>query len=293
MLGLDPEQQSRQEYFGRYVTKKSRGLEFGPSYRPTFPKRDGWKSQSVDHATRAELVQKYSSELEPYPHLLDQIEDVDFIFDGDLKNDTRALPRKLDFVVACHVIEHVPDILRFLMDVASLLKKDGYFFLAVPSRSMCFDFYRPLTTLGDVIACHHNPDVYAKKAFIDSRYYHANLNGKSAWSSQELISSSVVPTPTSDEEEILPLLRKLASREPRDTEYLDFHRWVFEESTLTDILEKLRLAELSDFEIVEASPGVGCEFLMVLKKIAKKKRSSTLAVAQGRMRSLPYFHGKN
>ena len=290
---LDPEQQSRQQYFGRYISKKSRGLEFGPSYRPTFPKRDGWRSQSVDHASRTELVQKYFSELEPYPHLIEQIEEVDFIFDGDVNDDISVLPQSLDYVVACHVLEHVPDLLNFLRDVASLLKNGGYFFLAIPSRSLCFDFYRPLSTLGDVIACHLAPDIYARKAFIDSRYFHANLYGKSAWTSEELTQETEEkPQPTSNEEDIGPLLKEYFSNEPRGMEYIDFHRWVFEEATLSDILEKLRQARLSEFNIVETAKGVGCEFLMVLKK-EPKKSSPKNGSAGGRMRSLPFLHSLN
>ncbi len=38
-----------------------RGIEIGPSYRPLCPKNQGWNTLVVDHATRAELVAKYTA----------------------------------------------------------------------------------------------------------------------------------------------------------------------------------------------------------------------------------------
>ena len=64
------------------LTKRDRILEIGPSFNPMVPKRDGWNSYSLDHATRDELVNKYG----PHGQPVNQIEDADFLWrDGDLK----------------------------------------------------------------------------------------------------------------------------------------------------------------------------------------------------------------
>jgi len=34
-----------------------RGLEYGPSYSPLFPKSEGWNVIIVDHASQADLIE--------------------------------------------------------------------------------------------------------------------------------------------------------------------------------------------------------------------------------------------
>ena len=36
-----------------------RALEYGPSYSPLFPKSKGWNVIIVDHASQADLIEKY------------------------------------------------------------------------------------------------------------------------------------------------------------------------------------------------------------------------------------------
>ena len=37
-----------------------RGLEYGPSYSPLFPVSEGWNIIIADHASQADLIQKYA-----------------------------------------------------------------------------------------------------------------------------------------------------------------------------------------------------------------------------------------
>jgi SAM-dependent methyltransferase len=59
-----------------------------------------------------------------------------------------------DFVLASHVIEHVPDAIGALLEWARVARR--YVFLIIPARTNEFDHARPLTTLEELIDRHAN-----------------------------------------------------------------------------------------------------------------------------------------
>ena len=63
-----------------------------------------------------------------------------------------------DWVMASHVIEHVPDVIGWLADVAELVADDGSLVLAVPDKRYTFDLHRPPTTVGQMLEAHLNRD---------------------------------------------------------------------------------------------------------------------------------------
>ena len=77
---------------------------------------------------------------------------VDFIWD-DGKPLREAIPANLvfDYVIASHVIEHAPDMIGWLRQVAGVLRTGGILSLAVPDKRFTFDEGRELTTLDQLL----------------------------------------------------------------------------------------------------------------------------------------------
>ena len=48
--------QSRHEFVSKHVSKYEKGIEIGPSYRPTFPKKDDWNIFIVDTMDKQDLI---------------------------------------------------------------------------------------------------------------------------------------------------------------------------------------------------------------------------------------------
>ena len=157
---MDEFQVSRRNVFENWVDRDSHGLEIGPSYRPTFPKAQGWQVLVVDHCDTAELVAKFRADPNVPSFMIDQIEPVDLVSSGATYSDIPGTPYNLDFVVACHVIEHTMDLIGFFNGMSDIVRLDGLLMLAIPSAHLSFDFYRPLSTLGDVIMAHRAPAEY-------------------------------------------------------------------------------------------------------------------------------------
>ena len=57
-----------------------------------------------------------------------------------------------DFFIACHVIEHVPNVIKAIATVCDRLKPGKPCFLVIPHRDYTFDRLRPVTTLQHFVA---------------------------------------------------------------------------------------------------------------------------------------------
>src|SRR5262249_55944812 len=57
----------------------------------------------------------------------------------------------LDFIIASHVLEHVPDPLGLFKECHRVLKDHGYFYLGLPDKNQTFDAPRMNTPLGHLV----------------------------------------------------------------------------------------------------------------------------------------------
>jgi len=63
----------------------------------------------------------------------------------------------LDFIVACHVIEHLRNPLRAIKLANAKLKAGGQLLLVVPDKERIFDRDRPITALDHIVADYESP----------------------------------------------------------------------------------------------------------------------------------------
>jgi SAM-dependent methyltransferase len=64
--------------------------------------------------------------------------------------------RKYDCVLASHCLEHIANPLRALYEWRRILSEDGLLLLILPNKDHTFDWRRPVTTLGHMIADYEN-----------------------------------------------------------------------------------------------------------------------------------------
>ena len=62
-----------------------------------------------------------------------------------------------DWIIASHVIEHIPDLISYFQQCEALLKPDGILSLIIPDKRYCFDYFSPISTTGNLL------DAYAEK----------------------------------------------------------------------------------------------------------------------------------
>jgi predicted SAM-dependent methyltransferase len=258
---------SRNEILLGYINPKGTGLEIGPSYNPVASKKDGYNVTIVDHLNTKSLRKKY---LEMGINV-ENIEDVDVVWhSGSLLNAVQK-PSHFDYIIASHLLEHIPNPILFLKDCNKLLKSDGVLVLALPDMRFCFDIYKPISNSGDWI-----------EAFIEEHtfhpprkhYYHyaysAKKGDKIAWDINCIDKLSI-------QGHSLSSAYHHAKDQFLNKSYKDIHGWFFTPESINLIFAELKSLNLIDFDIINITPTIGCEFFLSLKK-SSTNESSELAI---------------
>lgn len=125
------------------------GAEIGALCRPLVTRQDG-AVYYIDHANTEELRQKYKND----PNV-----DVNSLVEVDAVWGKRSLSealngKRVDYVIASHVIEHVPDLVGWLNEIRAILTPNGQLRLAVPDKRFTFDLMREESRLSDVLSAH-------------------------------------------------------------------------------------------------------------------------------------------
>ena len=120
---------------------RGRGLEVGALHQPLQVDRRLCEMSYADRWTREQAVARFP-ELEAF---FDQMVEPDLIVDVATDELTQIAAGEFDFLVANDVIEHLPNPIRFLRDLAAAMKPGAALFLAVPDRDFTFDVGRAVT----------------------------------------------------------------------------------------------------------------------------------------------------
>jgi len=217
------------------------GAEIGPLTTPLVSKAEG-EVIYVDHADTETLREKYRGD----PAVdVEAIVQVDAVWGDQTMAEALGPGRKVDYIVASHVVEHSPDLVSWLAELASVLRPGGSIRLAVPDRRFCFDYLREDSRLTDVLVAYFNrarrPQV---REVIDSEIYHRHVDLAGAWAGTVETVASLGPGE-------LERAFRFADR-ARQGEYVDVHCWAFTPCSFAAVMEQLgRLGLIS----------VACEWL--------------------------------
>lgn len=237
-----------------------KGLEIGPSFNPLLPKAQGYDVEVLDHLDAAGLREKYRGAGVD----LDAIEAVDHVSTGGSIAAAVGKASCFDFCIALHVIEHTVDLLGFLLDCETLLKPHGALVLAVPDKRYSFDMFRPLSSTGDVLQAHLQPDSrHAPGKVFDELAYNAVRGGKPAWEPGETGAFAFFHT-IKDVKQVFDTI--MAERVAEVGEFTDIHAWQFTPSSFRLVLSDLAAMDYTSLrEDRFIDPGTG-EFYVTLSR---------------------------
>jgi hypothetical protein len=268
---MDQYQLNRRQVFSPYVHREVRGIEIGAGYRPTFPKAEGYSVTVIDCCGTDELIARYNANPIIPKELVGQIEAVDVVWSGESLQHLPVALRGFDYVAACHVIEHATDLCGFLKDCSAMLKEGGFLLLAMPERRCIVDFYRPASTLGDVLLAHLLPRAYDLKSQLDEVWYGALLNF-GAWSIADLRHATQcgrAPSPAYPVDVAGSVWSSCTAgtvdHAPGQA-YRDAHRWVFDPASFAQIANFLAVNAGTNLTLEAMPAPFECEFYAVLRK---------------------------
>ena len=232
----------RERILGGLDLRRLTGLEIGAQHAPLVAKSES-DVRYVDYATTDEIRAGWTKSHVVDP---DALVAVDIVWGVTPLRDT--VPAPVDYIIASHVIEHVPDLVGWLAELRAALKDDGVVCLAIPDRRFTFDLFRTETVLSEGseahLMGHRRPTV---RQVFDALSRTRPNNHTEAWESEPKARLAPIPEKL---RRAYDTARDLAAN-PR---YFDTHCWVFTPRSFLDICEGLHALGLMPFRIAHFGP---------------------------------------
>lgn len=173
-----------------------------------------------------------------------------------------------DYVLASHVIEHVPDMVSWLQEVNAALAPDGQLRLAIPDKRFSFDYLRQPTGLAGIINAYVRKDrVPNTHCILDFMLNMAPVDCAAAWRGE------VDPSKLERRATFEGAMAVVADALKNGT-YHDVHCWVFTPASFGQLCVDLVQNGLLDFECVEFFDTAQneYEFIVSMRKCADTER---------------------
>lgn len=222
--------------FVRLIPHDAEALEIGPFYTPLLTGPAVRYFDVMDHAALRERAVRLGKPTERIPPRIHYVEP-----HGDLS----IVTERFDFVLSSHVIEHQPDLIGHLRDVARILRPKGKYLALIPDRRYCLDHFIAPSTIADVIDAH----VAERRApTLRARLQHVALtthnDRRRHWRGDH-------GRPNLD----LDRIRRTVAEYRADSErYVDVHAWHFEPDSFDSLMSLSNALGLSPFHAVKIYP---------------------------------------
>ncbi|WP_374353468.1 methyltransferase domain-containing protein [Chitinimonas sp.] len=266
------------------------GLEIGALCRPVVKPGIG-PIKYVDHLDTPTLRSKYANDANVD---VDQIVDVSYVW-GSQTLPEAVGDERFDYVIASHVIEHVPDTIGWLREIATVLKPGGKLSLVIPDKRYTFDAARENTGFAAVVEAYllgrRHPgfrevlDHFSNAvALNDGVALHAILSGSKT--AQELPLNHPGMIEVLGEDGLRHYFNLI-----NGGLYMDVHVHVYTPASVLALLAKLAAAGLLQMRVAafESTVAGEIEFFITLEKLpddmpAAQRRDAILASLQ------PWLH---
>lgn len=252
--------------FREYIRKKYKDeeiLEFGPLTRPLFSKEENKNVYYADIRSTDEIKKLYSGndylKKTGISVNVDKIVEVDYKIVGSYVDTFKN--KKFKNAYLSHVIEHMPNIIDFFIDISNILKENGQLIIIYPDKRYCFDHYRNSASFKDAYATYkYGPKENARMAF-DFGYNVVHENNPYIFWNDTNLTNVISKSNLKDAEKYY--IETLNGKQIDDV-----HFWPFSDIDFLKFIYEAQRANLFPFEILEFYPTEENtqEFMIILKK---------------------------
>ena len=244
------------------------GLEIAPNWAPVVTKSEG-DVLYCDYLTYEQLLEREKTNPGRIQHGL-RVQRLDFIWEiGKTLQESAGTAAPFDYVVSCHVFEHVPNFLEYLYQARAVVKDDGVIAMVLPDAKGSGEYFRRETNAAELISSY----LLGQTVPSPGQVYDGLKN---------LFDFQNVPLEGRTLADVKRLFTDIDSYNAAlraSQEYVDVHCWAFSRDGFAEVAGELRAIGLFDFEIesLESNPatqtGHGSEFYVKLRPTAPPRPS--------------------
>lgn len=253
---------SRQQLLSDLDISSGVGIEIGPLVSPVLSTSES-NVKYVDRASTEDLREWFSND----PKIdVNDITEIDYVWGDQSLAEATGKSEYFDYCIASHVIEHIPDLITWLQEIASILKTGGVASFIIPDKRYSFDYLRQLTTTSDLVDNHVNRlRKPSPKHIFDHFSNITDLDISLAWS-DNFDDSEIQPAnpPQHAYQAVLDSVK--------NDKYVDSHCSVFSYPTFMDLINSIAELGLLDFKFKNIYPVRRnmLEFVAQLEKLDPK-----------------------
>jgi SAM-dependent methyltransferase len=252
--------QRRLDYVSKQIDLTKHTLEVAPYFNPSVSRVEGhvWYT---DYISNAEIQEKASQN----PGLGDRRPQlIDFVWIPGAPLAECAGRYDFDFLVASHVLEHVPDPIGWLNELLSVLKVGGTVVLVLPDKRLSFDFYRPETTFAEVVdLAIENPSAPLPRQVLD--FMTGSITDYGDFPYEKGLPFEDAKRSYTDDEAIQTAIWAKTTKG-----YLDVHATVWTPASFEKVFRRIVNAGLLNVDISSIVENRS-EFLLCFKKLGEPK----------------------
>lgn len=224
-------------------------LEIGPFFTPLLKGRNVAYFDVLDTTA----LRRRAESLGADP---DNVPEIEFVSSN---GDLGVVDRAFSTVVSAHVVEHQPDLIRHLEDIADILTDDGEYWLIVPDRRYSFDQGFSDSSLEEIIKAHlENRQIHTPENIIAHLSKTVHNNALLHWFGWH---GKPRKWPGRDD------FANAESLRAKQGEYVDVHAWIFSPISFKFIINELNNRRMIRLfaEIVTETAFGKLEFFAKLK----------------------------
>jgi SAM-dependent methyltransferase len=240
---------SRRE-FVKLIQYSQASIEFGPFSSPQLV---GPRVSYFDVLDRRQLIERAER------HGIDSSNtpNIDFVSpNGDLG----IVDKEFDVAFSSHCIEHQPDLITHLQNVERILRPEGRYFLVIPDKRYCFDYFLSDSSLSDIVGAYvEKRRTHDFTSFFEHRLLLAHNDPALHWRGEHGRCQDV------DSEGWSRVTTEWANAAGA---YIDVHAWRFTPQSFRSIIQATARIGLHHFKIerVYATIFGTFEFFVVLRR---------------------------
>lgn len=245
----------RQEARNYINNKRARILEIGPLNRSLLERSEYQNYFFCDIRSTDEIKKFYKGNnyLKKTGINVDieTIINIDYVLKGSYKN-TFSKIEKFDYVIVSHVLEHVPNIIDFFIDIQNVLKTGGKLVIIYPDKRFSFDYFRSDSRFVDAYKIFNNSNEGRQTQELDFKINVVPENNSTIyWDYDQKVENYLI-------DEI--------NQEDLETLNEDIHYWPFSDYSFIKFLSDCNRFSLFNSFIERYIPTQfsGQEFLVIL-----------------------------